>query len=74
LSEPREELAVRLLTATLLSLMLTACGQSGALYFAKPENAKPEKEAAATQQSAADAPAEGTDKDSTENSDATTGP
>ena len=63
-----EEYAVRLLTATLLSLMLTACGQSGALYFAKPEDAKAEKEASA------EPPAKRTDKDSTENSDDTTGP
>ena len=59
---------MRLLTATLLSLMLTACGQSGALYFAKPENAKAEKNASAQ------ASAESTAKDSTENSNATTGP
>jgi predicted small lipoprotein YifL len=59
---------VRLLTAALLSLILTACGQSGALYFAKPENAKAEKEASA------DVSAKSTDKDRTENSDATTGP
>lgn len=59
---------MRLLTATLLSLMLTACGQSGALYFAKPDDAKAEKQASA------EAPAKSTDKDSTENSDATTGP
>lgn len=55
---------MRLLTAALLSLMLTACGQSGALYFPKPESAKPEKQA----------PAKSTDKDNNENSDATTGP
>lgn len=60
---------MRLLTAALLSLMLTACGQSGALYFPKPEsakseNAKPEKQT----------PAKSTDKDNNENSDATTGP
>ena len=59
---------MRLLTATLLSLMLTACGQSGALYFAKPDDAKAEKQASA------ESPAKSTDKDSTENSDATTGP
>lgn len=59
---------MRLLTAALLSLMLTACGQSGALYFAKPEDAKAEQE------TSADAAANSTDKDSNENSDATTGP
>lgn len=64
---------MRLLAATLLSLMLTACGQSGALYFAKPDNAKAEKG------SPAEAPAKSTDKESidkesTEDSDATTGP
>ena len=59
---------MRLLTAILLSLMLTACGQSGALYFDRPESNKPAKQASA------DAPAKSTDKDSNENSDATTGP
>lgn len=59
---------MRLLTAVLLSLLLTACGQSGALYFAKPESSNPAKEASA------DTPAKSTDKDSNENSDATTGP
>lgn len=59
---------MRLLTAALLSLMLTSCGQSGALYFAKPENGNVEKDAASQ------ASAESTDKDGKENSDATTGP
>lgn len=39
---------MRLITATLL-LLLAACGQSGALYFAKPESA-PEPAPAATEQ------------------------
>lgn len=60
---------MRLLTAALLSLMLTACGQSGALYFAKPE-----KQETARQQPGADSPASSADKDSNENSDTTTGP
>ena len=59
---------MRLLTATLLSLMLAACGQSGALYFAKPESAEAEKE------TSAEAAAKNTDKDSNDTSDATTGP
>lgn len=59
---------MRLLTATLLSLMLAACGQSGALYFAKPESAEAEK------QTSAEAAAKTSEKDSNETSDATTGP
>jgi predicted small lipoprotein YifL len=59
---------MRLLTAILpaivLSLMLTACGQSGALYFPKPESATPESAESA----------ERSDTKDTENTDSTTGP
>ncbi len=58
---------MRLLTAALLSLMLTACGQSGALYFSKPEKQEP-----ASQNPAADASEPSADKDRNDNSDATT--
>ncbi len=64
---------MRLPTAVLLSLMLTACGQSGALYFAKPERAKTES-AKPNSANPEQEPAASTDKNSTENSDTTTGP
>jgi predicted small lipoprotein YifL len=57
---------VRPLIAVLLSLILSACGQSGSLYFAESVKAQPTKEKKAVTQPG--------DDNSDDDTDPTTGP